>query len=132
VQLSVKNTMKKILMITVLAMLTLAPFSTAKAQYGIASYEVELLGYSITFEEEHPPGLLVAERRKMKIVTSSENISTDAKTSIMIYKVGASILYGPFTIDKFINFEFEIDKEEWGVEIIAYEPGTLASVWIDQ
>ena len=123
--------MKKLLVITVLAILIFAPFSTLKAQYEIASYDVELSGSTISFEEDQPPApYMAAEERKLNVDTNDDSLSISWIT-IIVYKLDATVVYGPYTVYEDVIFEMDIDEDEWAVDVTSYSSGTKASVWIE-
>jgi hypothetical protein len=124
--------MKKILLITVFAVLLLAPFTSIEAQIEIPAYNVELTGSTITFEENHPPlPFMSAEERKLNVDAIDNSPSTTASINIIVYKLDATIVYGPYTVYEGSVFDMDIDENEWGVDIISYSSGAIASVWFE-
>jgi len=122
--------MKKYLLIIVIVVITTIPFSNLSAQCAIPSSDVELVGSDISFSEVHPPGLMIAEERKLIVRASTDSESTDAWIIIGIGKKDSEVSIGPFIVEKGINFEFGIDEDEWEVRVIDYSSEALASVWI--
>ncbi len=123
--------MKKILLITVFAVLLLAPFTSIKAQIEIPAYNVTLIGSTISFEEDHPPlPFLAAEERNVIVIANDDNPST-AWINIIVYKLDASVVYGPYTVYEGSGFDMDIDENEWGVDITSYSTGAKVSVWIE-
>jgi len=122
--------MKKYLLIIVIAVITIIPFSNLSAQCAIPSSDVELVGSEISFSEEHLPGLMIAEERKLIVRASSDSESTDAWIIIGIGKKDSGVSIGPFIVDEGIDFEFGIDEDEWEVRVVDYSSEALTSVWI--
>jgi hypothetical protein len=123
--------MKKLVLITIIAILAIFPFTNLSAQFAIPTYAQELNGTSITLEEEHPPGIMVSERRKMNVGTSRTGESVTTTVTFMIYKLDNTEMHGPYTVVDDIPFLFDIDEDEWGVKVLEYDPDAELSVWIE-
>jgi len=123
--------MKKLVLITIIAVFAIYPFSNASAQFAIPTYDQLLSGTSVTFEEEHPPGVSILEERDIIIVTNDTHLSSTASAKVLLYKKGSSAQYGPYTVIEDIPFEFNIDDDEWGVRIVENSTDCEISVWIE-
>lgn len=123
--------MKKYLFITIVTVFAILPFSNLEAQFAIPSYDVELIGSSITFEENHPPQALIAEERKINIRTTSESESDNAWNKITIRNKNTSINLGLFLVYEGSPFELNINDDEWEVIVLEYSPNAITSVWVE-
>lgn len=123
--------MKKLVLISIIVVFASFPFTILSAQYAIPSFDLELTGSSITFEEDHEPGIEVSERRKMFVARANPNNPSTVDTKIIIYQIGSPVQFGPYILEDETPFEFNIDDLEWGMKVIEYEIGTNISVWIE-
>lgn len=123
--------MKKLVLISIIALLTAFPFTNLLAQYDIPSYDLELTGTSISFEEDHQPGITICEERDLIIQTTDTPTTSSANAKVLIYKLGSLEQYGPFNIIEDVTFEFAIDEDEWGVMVVEYSSDCRLSVWAE-
>lgn len=123
--------MKKLVLKNIIAILVIFPFTNVSAQYAFQTFDQLLNGTSVTFEEEHPPGLDIFEERDIIIRTSDTQQSSTASATVLLYKKGSSEIYGPYTVAEDIPFVFSIDADEWGVRVVENTTDCKISVWIE-
>jgi len=123
--------MKNYLFVSIVTIFAILPFSNLEAQFAIPSYDVELIGSSITFEENQPPQALIAEERKLKVRTTSENESDNAWNKITIRNKNTLINLGIFFVYEGSPFELNINDDEWEVIVLEYSTNAITSVWVE-
>jgi hypothetical protein len=126
-------TMKKIIIISIIALVAFLPFKKANAQYTIPSYDVQVTA-NTTFEDS---GFTSQdedrEERWLTVEVEDEHRGGDeyAWSVITIYPLGGGFSMGPFLVLQDMPFQMNLNDEDWGVKVIIASEDCKMSVWED-
>lgn len=127
---------KLILVLSIVFIASVWPFSELKAQYPIPSYDVELYQYNATFNEEGASNNFFTkfgprEERKINIRIEDPNPNQMSWADVMIYSLDGTTELGPYTASELYTLEVPIGDGEWGLQVLNCLSGCELSVWID-
>ncbi|NOX86898.1 MAG: hypothetical protein GXO86_13195 [Chlorobi bacterium] len=122
--------MKKLIIISIIALLAAIPFSKANAQYTIPAYDVQVT-VNTTFEDSgFSQQNQDREERAMTVDVEDEHRGTgSAWAYIVIYQLNGDLSYGPFKVKEGTPFQITLDNELWGVKVTGASEDCSMSVW---
>ena len=121
----------KNLVTVIVAIVIMASFSQANAQYAIPSFDVPVVENTTftddSFSTSNEEG--TREERKLKVRVHTSQSMQAKWILISVYKIGSPFQMGPFQVREGSDFTYNIDDDEWGVTILKASKLTSVSVW---
>ena len=122
--------MKKLIIISIIALVAAIPFKKANAQYTIPAYDVQVT-VNTTFEDS---GFAVQNQDrdevKLTVEVEDEHRGTgNAWAYIVIYQLNGDLSYGPLKVKEGEQFQMTLDDELWGVIVTNASEDCSMSVW---
>ena len=126
--------MKNLVVTVIVAIVVMASFSQANAQYAIPAFDVPVLS-NTTFEDDsfswsNEEG--TREERKLKVRVNTSTSMQAKWILISVYKIGSPFHMGPFKVREGRDFTFGIDNDQWGITVLQASSNTSVSVWDEE
>jgi len=122
---------KLILILSIILIALLYPFSDLIAQYSIPSFNVELNQTNLSFIADDEPVINSAEERKMNVLVEDQQTTQSSSATFLIYSIDGTTELGPYSVSEGNTLEVTIDERDWGLRVSEYLEGCELSVWVD-
>jgi len=122
---------KLILILSIILIALLYPFSDLIAQYSIPSFNAELNQTNLSFIEDEEPVINSAEERKINVMIEDGQPSMASWVVVVIFSTDGTTELGPYLVSEGNSLEVTIDERDWGLRVNDYLEDCELSVWID-
>lgn len=125
--------MKNLVVTVIVAIVVMASYSQANAQYAIPSYDVPVYS-NMTFEDTAwSNGDDSREERKLKVrVETNSYAPRTAWVHIYVYNKDTGLSVGPIQVKEGTDFTMNINEDQWGVGVLRSSKSALLSVWTNK
>mgnify|MGYP003572456917 FL=1 len=125
--------MKNLVVTVIVAIVVMASYSQANAQYAIPSYDVPVYS-NMTFEDTAwSNGDDSREERKLKVrVETNSYAPRTAWVHISVYNKDTGLSVGPIQVKEGTDFTMNINEDQWGVGVLRSSKSALLSVWTNK
>lgn len=122
--------MKNLVVTVIVAIVVMASYSQANAQFAIPSFDVPVYD-NMTFEDSAwTNGDDSREERKLKVrVETNSNSSRSVWVRIYVYNKDNGLSVGPIFVKEGTDFTMNINEDQWGVGVIKSSKSCKLSVW---
>ena len=124
--------MKNLVVTLIVAVVVLASYSQAQAQYAIPSFDVPVVA-NTTFQDNDwsndNDGIREERKLKVRVNTGTSRSDDGAWVVISVYKVGTRLQTKLITVVEGVDYTMNIDEDHWGVKVYQASTNCLLSVW---